>query len=878
MAATSDEFVFPPKLDSKYFPGKDEKVCVVSILGKSAHNGHNSKASIINHILDRDVFQGYPSCKDSNRHLEYFHDTDSRVVYLHHWSSFDTARLIKICQNISQDQDIHSNLLTEDLQHAKTLLFLFSVSHLVLLNHPGTTFDVSYIHLFNSINTIRLKWQPFVSEVLSEFALPKDWVSAGRPCSPRVLFVFSDCVLESDPGKPQGQRGPSVRRHQHAIEDQIYSLLRKARTITNISNNSLFAVPANQEFVYIHTKDNELADPLMTYLSQMKSNCPIRNETESPRSRGYQMNRHGNQKVGMGDNSAVTTMQNGHGERRFKEFLEQHIVQALTKGFDDNVGRHPIPALFELCTCEVWFTMATCLYQMMFSLDLDPRLRGYFNTLKSLLETDVRFSENRCSKVLPVAESTYQDGLPPHYTESYHQSKLAQARRVFCQHARGPCFKKYLVQLEEACEKWWKNGHQLCEAISLTGNHCVNRLHSAPGESTEGDLEEMPHCSQFKTRASCNCGQTQADREDPFDHKAANYDFYCQLEEQCCHELKRIELPVFHASTSEIRAGKPASSETPTTEPQSSLPKTDLLTSGMASLSLALSLDQTDIGQSMGSVAETHTDAETGGATLNLQSPTESSKPLSRQHSTVEYLPGMIHTSSPSGLLPTFPSWSVCCLGKASAYNTTQGLDQQGFLPGSNFLLPWDIPITAEKEKWPTVGEGVMRKGKQRRTQKEASETTLRAYLGMEYECPRGHRFFCSGPEKIIKVSSTSTVKDNANKLLSMDMPLYCPCHCRSSKGFMAQLMRVFVVTPEGPLSISVDPKVRPCPPPCPVFHPGTGPIELTAGAIWVIRLPFVYLGSSGAYTMPSDPDQLIQCRLLQGMFNYTDLSQAQDT
>lgn len=35
----------------------------------------------------------------------------------------------------------------------------------------------------------------------------------------------------------------------------------------------------------------------------------------------------------------------------------------------------------------------------------------------------------------------------------------------------------------------------------------------------------------------------------------------------------------------------------------------------------------------------------------------------------------------------------------------------------------------------------------------------LRIYLGDEYECPRGHRFFCSGPEKVIKVSSSSTVK-----------------------------------------------------------------------------------------------------------------------
>ena len=41
----------------------------------------------------------------------------------------------------------------------------------------------------------------------------------------------------------------------------------------------------------------------------------------------------------------------------------------------------------------------------------------------------------------------------------------------------------------------------------------------------------------------------------------------------------------------------------------------------------------------------------------------------------------------------------------------------------------------------------------------EISEMNLRVFLGEEYECPRGHRFFCSGPEKIIKVSSSSTVK-----------------------------------------------------------------------------------------------------------------------
>lgn len=35
----------------------------------------------------------------------------------------------------------------------------------------------------------------------------------------------------------------------------------------------------------------------------------------------------------------------------------------------------------------------------------------------------------------------------------------------------------------------------------------------------------------------------------------------------------------------------------------------------------------------------------------------------------------------------------------------------------------------------------------------------LRIYLGDEYECFRGYRFFCSGLEKVIKVFSFSIVK-----------------------------------------------------------------------------------------------------------------------
>ena len=37
------------------------------------------------------------------------------------------------------------------------------------------------------------------------------------------------------------------------------------------SNNSLFAVPANQEFVYIHSRRNEATEPITFLLNFMKN-------------------------------------------------------------------------------------------------------------------------------------------------------------------------------------------------------------------------------------------------------------------------------------------------------------------------------------------------------------------------------------------------------------------------------------------------------------------------------------------------------------------------------------------------------------------------------------------------------------------------------
>lgn len=56
----------------------------------------------------------------------------------------------------------------------------------------------------------------------------------------------------------------------------------------------------------------------------------------------------------------------------------------------------------------------------------------------------------------------------------------------------------------------------------------------------------------------------------------------------------------------------------------------------------------------------------------------------------------MLHTGSPAGLLPAFPSFSLVCLGPSSLYSHSAGLPeglQPGFLPHTNYLLPWDALV-----------------------------------------------------------------------------------------------------------------------------------------------------------------------------------------
>ena len=67
---------------------------------------------------------------------------------------------------------------------------------------------------------------------------------------------------------------------------------------------------------------------------------------------------------------------------------------------------------------------------------------------------------------------------------------------------------------------------------------------------------------------------------------------------------------------------------------------------------------------------------------------------------------------------------------------------------------------------------------------KGGKEFVVKIFVGVEYECPRGHRFMAAAPDKVLKATGSGIVKDSGNKVTSSttDMPLYFPCPCRSAK------------------------------------------------------------------------------------------------
>lgn len=109
----------------------------------------------------------------------------------------------------------------------------------------------------------------------------------------------------------------------------------------------------------------------------------------------------------------------------FREFVFGHIRTALSDGFNDNIGRTNVAPVFELPTCDVWYKLYDALVDFFLTdTPKSSKIAAYYSQLKSQIDLDVQFSENRCKKLIPSALGLYQENLPAYYNKHQHQQRV----------------------------------------------------------------------------------------------------------------------------------------------------------------------------------------------------------------------------------------------------------------------------------------------------------------------------------------------------------------------------------------------------------------------------------------------------------------------
>ncbi|CAF1944771.1 unnamed protein product [Rotaria magnacalcarata] len=811
---------------------KENRLCIVSLIGKSTlFEQQCNKSWKFNQLIQIPAFKEH--CVLNNEDdFEYYYDHLNNTIYIHLRSFHDTYQLLHLIDNINDDTSMKNFAQLWEHKQAnfiKKSLICFLLSHIIVISHSSHTFDLNYLRFFRIIELLRHKTKPAILEAIRSHSGLKEtdvMMSDGRLCVPRALFIFENHHHKGNDLPSGGDRDDDQKLINMALnlEDIIFNALRCSYVISNQINSALFTIAHKQPFVFIHRcykessslgQTQKLLGILQGFVKQTKdssSNTNLFNRTN----------------VQQQDDTAA-----------FKRFLFRHIEEALTDGWsNDGIsgGARSESSSFESCTYSVWLNLFTSIRELFETMPATNKvMRQAFGMLRANIDPDGKLNETRCKKYLPMAIKYYEEGLPSRYTRHFHEQRLQATIEFFATYARGSSYKRYVQQLIEQCTRLWHDGRQLCEAISLTRNPCKNELHRILGEENTNDSTNFAHLplrahnSKIQLMAASNCGQILQEREDPFDLKEANYDFYQDVNKMLSVKPIYFEFPIFRGPVASTEA-RPCNSHKNELKVSST---TDDL-SGASELSQSASValyspvpdnEQPILDNITGEKSDKH-------KTVTC---TDDEQPIP---STTEYLDGMTHSDCPPGLLPRHSSWSLCCIGRASDYVPTKGAASSSI---------WDV--------------------------------TIRIYIGCEYECPRGHRFLCSSPNHVVRVGQNGAVKDDGAKLVRSDMPLYTPCSCRilsSGARVWAQLMRAFVVTPSSatPIQCVLHPQVVPGGPNSPIFFPSyTQPIHLTEDSIWVLRFPFIYHDGEQSLYRPQNEEDSAQCLVLRDLFSWTNKS-----
>ncbi|ORE21948.1 hypothetical protein BCV71DRAFT_273060 [Rhizopus microsporus] len=481
--------------------------------------------------------------------------------------------------------------------------------------------------------------------------------------------------------------------------------------------------------------------------------------------------------------------------------------------------------------------------------------------IKDNIEIERVFSKNYCYNVMQHCQEAYLQDSPPFYPEKYHAWKRDHALRLYASLARGPCKEEYASRLERECDLVWKENRQSCEHLSLTGRSCRLKTghESIPSQSQKRDdraimTDSGKHSSGVTFFHACNCGRTQKLRDDPFDIMDANVKFYQRF--TCCLGKDRAALDIKASVFGDNQHLELRYDDVPADD-------SALLLLGPASVyKNNVGLDNVE-----GFLNNTNYLIPWSITTVN-------DLKLYQQEQVEKKAKEAITTVLQP--VPNQEEWPVLGKAPAAASKTTKvipaptaaSLEAFPALgtnppPVSTPAITPEIPVKQLFEaKENSNSRGSSRRRRYNRM-RDRLQGLIRGYIGAEYECAQGHRFLSCGEGRVCKIGHAGHPKEHGNYFVHQDLNVFILCPCcytpsgngsnaaiSSSSEVTAQLMRLYVVTPDEDITISIEPKIK-------INIPGSDksihvdlgirdPLYLGPGGAYVLRLPFIYRDENG--------------------------------
>uniref|UniRef100_A0A1I8EWI2 Nonsense-mediated mRNA decay factor SMG8 n=1 Tax=Wuchereria bancrofti TaxID=6293 RepID=A0A1I8EWI2_WUCBA len=892
-------------------------VVVVGIVGKASSDC--SKADPINHLLGRPIFIQPIVVEGSTASIEAYYESELSVLFLHLSGYGDLCSLEHFVRNNDGNRkDFFELLSQQEIDYARCLTFLLLYSHLLIYMEPGCRFDQNCCRDLKRANELRRFCQREIRIKLSAVTgFPQGWSAEGRLAQPRCLFAFHRHLLRGDLNSSRKRELKS--KLVEKLEQQIYRCMQIYGLVAAGDRDCPCSLPKSlEQFVYLFSAAESSHDVIRGSLLML-----IERGSSKEGNDGSEKN----EKEERSD---------------FGEFLRSHINLVRQ---DEERRRY----LYEIPKLKWLLIGGRIIYDQLFRIRIFSDEKIY--RLSSL---ELQFSKSMENTYIGQAKAVYQNGNKDTrdfekrksqvFTKAEHEAKLARAMEHLECIYHGTTLGKAKEKLKQECEALWAI-QKACEFVSLTGNECVLPVHYSLSDVEVPATKRVPHSSGARFLSTCNCGHSQALRNDPFSLREANHVFYIQSQFTCCKNMEEYEFEVFKYDNineaSLDMESLPDKSQKSMTSPEHSFSEfsstsiendlkmlldrdnpleddevhresiqSPFKTVGTDTDDVEKELEEKKVSVSSGAEKcgeeqtpeemenndeeddeeyhmddyeswsqedeETIPEAEVQVSYLDdddvqLRQPDidnidkldnsamnfEEELAKLRKLCKGQFLECVPNTESPSRR-PLFPSWSLLCLGASSLYSHKAGLrDMPNFKNGTQFLLPVDVFVTVDPEKWDIdmkeiMGDSYGVRSKRLIKVNKSNREKVKLFVGFEYECPRGHRFMIQDVHANTGVKAALNSKESGSTLIRSDLPLWTKCTCRRLPQVSAQLMRLHVVTPKAPVTVVLNPRVQPTSKE-PIYHTGEAPIHLEWARYYILRFPYVYAGPHGTVQRPNE-------------------------